>query len=80
MFTQKKLKATIMQQFAFFELCLFVGNYFWYDLEIHFDDLLSCEGKINTRFVPTSQLGYALCSSMFQAGELCKNVRKAFTA
>ena len=54
MFTQKKLKATIMQQFAFFELCLFVGNYFWYDLEIHFDALWSYDGQVKTPVIRTS--------------------------
>src|SRR4029434_193406 len=47
--------------------------------QIHFDSIWSCEGQINTCDFPTSHPGYALCSSVYQAGTPCKNGRKAFT-
>ena len=40
----------------------FMSNYFWYHLQMHFDGIWWCEGQINTPVVPTSHLGYALCS------------------
>src|SRR4029434_373274 len=58
----------------------FIGNYFWYDPQINFDSIWSCEGQINTCAFPTSHPGYALCSSVFRAETPCKNGRKAFTA
>src|SRR4029434_10461926 len=58
----------------------FIGNYFWYHPQIHFDRIWSCEGQINTCVLPTSHPGYALCSSVYRAGIPCKNGIASYTA
>src|SRR4029434_1929555 len=56
----------------------FIGNYFWYHPQIHFDRIWSCEGQINTCVFLTSNPGYALCSSVFPGWNTLQKWKKSF--
>ena len=67
-----------MQQFTTF--LVFIGNLFWYHLQINFNGKWLPEGQMSTPVIHTSQPDYALCSFVVEDRPPRGNVRKALMA